>query len=220
MRLRPIPVIVFLLGAAALIGGWWMFQRTEAGRYNATRNIALSRSELRLEMKIAYARGPLVSEQYTLSDIDGLSSMQYTATNRDGTTVHVAAQSRKTKNPQEDVAVLFGEAQQDGIWDLSDRPPRGDANAVYTISVYQLEAGQHGSHRFTFTDPHYWATTAGRQYQITLGKNSPVPDLVNLKSSALADPRYQKVVDDFRTFGTPKFRATVAAQRAKLLGHR
>jgi hypothetical protein len=44
-----------------------------------------------------------------------------------------------------------------------------------------------------------------------------VPDLLQMKSTQIVDPRYQKVVDDITSFGSPGFRAAVATQRAKLI---
>ena len=46
-----------------------------------------------------------------------------------------------------------------------------------------------------------------------MNPHSPVPDLTKLKSSSLADPRYEKIVNEFRNFGTPAFRAKVAQAR-------
>jgi hypothetical protein len=216
LRIAPVPAIVFAAAVVALIGGWWLFQHTEAGRYELTRQISQSRSEIRLHMIVAYAKGPIAGEAYQMADIDGLSSAEFHATSRDGTTVKISAPSRKTKDRLTDVAVLFGEAQQDGIWELGDKPPRGDTSVVYTIDVSQLEAGQSGSHQFTFTDPHYWATTGGQQYQIKLEHGKPVPNLVGLKSTSIAEPRYARLVADFREFGSPQFRAAIEAQLAKL----
>ncbi len=65
-----------------------------------------------------------------------------------------------------------------------------------------------------FTDPHYWATTAGHQYEIQLSKNSPTPDLTKLKSTSLADPRYLNIVQAFRNFGPPSFRQKIAQAQA------
>ena len=218
MRRFPlIPFIVFVCAAVAVVGGWIMFQRTEAGRYEQVRRIGQSRSEIRLGMDVSYERGALASESYRMADIDGVSSAQYGATNRSGTTVRITAPSRRTREKGADVAVLFGEAYEDGIWDLGNAPPRGDTTIRYTIFVSQLEAGQSGSHRFTFTDPRYWATTGGQQYHIRLDRNKPVPDLVRLKSNAIAEPRYQRLVNDFRDFGSSQFRSAIAAQRAKLM---
>jgi len=102
---------------------------------------------------------------------------------------------------------------QDGVWDLMNRPPRGDTSVHYTIYVKQKADFKQGDRTVTFTDPHYWATTAGRQYTIDLRKTNP-NDLLKLQGTQLADPRYQKVVDDFRAFGPPNFRAKIAALRA------
>ncbi|MBV9647715.1 MAG: hypothetical protein JO043_09650 [Candidatus Eremiobacteraeota bacterium] len=112
--------------------------------------------------------------------------------------------------------MLFGEAYQDGIWELTEAPPRGDVTVRYSIFVSQLEAGQHGEHHFSFTDPRYWATTGGQQFHIRLERNKPVPNLVQLKSTTIAEPRYQRLVNDFRNFGSAPFRAAIDAQRAKL----
>jgi len=95
-------------------------------------------------------------------------------------------------------------------------PPRGDTTVSYTIAVYQLTDNQSGEHTFTFTDPHYWATTGGRQYHIHLDKDKPLPDLLTLRSTSFAEPRYGKIVHDFDAFNPPGFRATLAAARAKL----
>jgi hypothetical protein len=84
---------------------------------------------------------------------------------------------------------------------------------VYTLHIHQVSGNKQGSRTITFTDPHYWAVTAGRQYHIVLNTNSPVPDLTKLQSTSLADPRYEKIVREFRNFGTPAFRARVAQAR-------
>jgi hypothetical protein len=220
MRVAPIPLFILAACIVAVIGGWQLFVHTESGRYQAARQVAHSRSEIRVQLTIEHTTGPVAEETYRMTDINGVSSVEYRATNRAGTTVRVAGPARATKESTSDVAILFGELVQDGIWELEDRPPRGDTTTTYTVSVSQLVNGQSGEHHFTFTDPHYWATTGGHQFQIKLDKNKPVPDLVQMKSTALVEPRYGKVVDDFLGFGSPAFRATIAAQRARLIGHR
>ena len=216
MRIRPIPTFIVLAVIVGLIGMWQLFERTESGRYEAARKVRQSRSEIRMELDITHQKGPIASESYRISDIEGVSAVRYSAANRSGITVHVDAPARKTKEYGSDVAYMFGQAVQDGIWDLQDRPPRGDTSTTYTISVSQVVNGQSGQHRFTFTDPHYWASTGGHQFEIKLDKNKPVPDLVQMKSTALVEPRYGKLIADFTTFGSPGFRSTVAAQREKL----
>jgi len=111
------------------------------------------------------------------------------------------------------VSFFFGKLVQDGVWDLMDKPPRGNTDAHYTVYVKQLADFKQGDRTITFTDPHYWATTAGRQYTIDLRKTNP-NDLLKLSSTQLADPHYQEIVNDFRAFGPPAFRAKVAQVRA------
>jgi hypothetical protein len=113
-----------------------------------------------------------------------------------------------------DVSFFFGRLDQDGVWQIVNQPPRGNTDVHYTVYVKQLADFKQGDRTITFTDPHYWATTAGRQYSIDLSKESP-NDLLKLKSTELADDRYQKV-DDFRSFGPESFRTKIADARASL----
>ena len=46
---------------------------------------------------------------------------------------------------------------------------------------------------------------------------SPTPDLLTLQSTSSADDRYQKIVNDFQSFGPAGFRETVAQARQRLL---
>ncbi len=78
----------------------------------------------------------------------------------------------------------FEKLVQDGIWQLQTRPLKGKTDNVYTISVAQIAGDRSGSHKFTFTDPHYLAIAAGRQYHIHLDRNKPVPNLLTLQSTS------------------------------------
>ncbi len=216
MRVSRMQALVAVALVVAVIGMWQLFARTESGRYDAARKVAQSRSDIHINLQLKHATGPIGQESYAIRDNDGVSTVTYTATNRGGITVHVTAPARTTREYGSDVAYLFGQLVQDGIWDLGDKPPRGDTSTQYTISVWQLVDGQHGEHHFTFTDPHYWATTGGHQFHITLDRNKPVPDLVSMKSTVMVEPRYGKLVDDILAFGSPGFRQTVVAQRARL----
>ncbi|MBV8354526.1 MAG: hypothetical protein JO101_04340 [Candidatus Eremiobacteraeota bacterium] len=198
--------------ALGIVLGWRIYWPGESNRYAQTQVVKQSRSEIRMVFGVAHDRGPIARETFTITNIDGRAQVAYEGLNRAGTTIA----RFKAPLPGFDVATLFGQAVQDGIWELQTKPPRGDTTTTYTISIYQLTNNQSGSHRFTFTDPHYWATTGGRQYLIKLDKSKPVPDLVKLNSKSLAEPRYQKLVDDFEKFGTPGYRATLMTARAKL----
>jgi hypothetical protein len=143
---------------------------------------------------------------------NGHSTAAYAATDRHGTTA-------KFDEPVVgyDVTFLFDKLVQDGIWDLHSRPARGTSRDVHEVRIAQVADTAQGEHQFSFTDPHYLATSAGREYHIHLDRNKPVPDLLSLQSVSTADPRYQKIVDDFQQFGTPGFKRTIVAAREKLL---
>jgi hypothetical protein len=101
------------------------------------------------------------------------------------------------------------------VWQLVNQPPRGNTSVHYTIHVRQVVDFKQGERTITFTDPHYWAVTAGRQYNIDLSKNSP-SDLLKMNSTSLADPRYLTIVNDFRNFGPDEFRARIVKARASM----
>lgn len=206
----PIAILVIALIGAAI--GWKIYWPIESQRYAATRVVERSHSTIRLTYTVLHERGPISREELTFTNVDGKANVAYQGTNRPGTAI--ARFSEPVDGYQ--VATLFGETVHDGVWELRTAPPRGDTTTTYSISVYQLTNNQSGSHSFTFTDPKYWATTAGRQYHIHLERNKPVPDLLTLSSTALAEPRYGKLVQDFGAFNPPGFRATLAAARAKL----
>jgi hypothetical protein len=209
---NPIPPLIFLAALVAIGGAAWLFSQTEAGRYAATSKVANSESQIRLAMSVRHEKGPIVEEDYRMADLDGLSSSEYKATGRNGTTVRVTSLPHETT----DVSFLFDQLVADGIWDLSSKPPRGDTSSHYAIEIYQLTQDKHGSHRFEFTDPHFWATSGGHEFKIHLDRNKPVPDLLTMKSTSLVDERYQKLVDDFTSFGSPDFRSKVASVQARL----
>jgi len=209
---NPVPWLVFLAGMAAVAIMWYYFAIENKDEYAKVRQVARSHSDIKLGMQIHHSNGPISDEFYQMEDRDGSSSSEYRAVGRNGVTVRVDALPRETF----DVAFLFDRTVVDGIWELSDRPIRGDATTRYTVDIYQLTNGKHGSHRFSFTDPNYWATTGGHQFHIHLDKNKPVPDLLRMSSTTLVEPRYQRLVTDFLTFGTPQFKEKVAEAQAKL----
>ncbi len=190
-----------------------MFAGTEIARYGETKHVAQSPSEVVLRMTVVYDRGPIASETYTMQDTNGLSKASYEVADRHDTVARFT-------EPIEGygVSFFFDKLVQDGIWQLQTKPPRGDPSPVYTVSIAQTVQNEHGSRTVSFTDPHWWATTAGRQYEIHLDPKKPTPDLVQLHGTSIADPHYQAVVDDFRNFGSDRFKRTIAAARAKLLG--
>ncbi len=215
MRRNPIPILIFVLAIAGLTAAYAFFNGAIAPRYAGARKVLDRRSEIRLSLDIVHTTGPLTAERYAMSDIEGVSASEYRVTGRNGTTVTVQERPRQSLDDA-NVAFFFGKAVADGIWELTNRPPRGDAATRYTVRVYQLADGAHGSRTYTFTDPHYWATTGGHQFHITLDKNKPVPNLLQLSSSVVVEPRYAALVDDFRGFGPESFREKSAQARLRV----
>ena len=214
MRRFPTSMLILALAVMGLIVGWKLFWPSETQRYQAVQSVRNQRSELHFSETIAHAHGPIAREQWRLDNVNGKSTASYSAENRAGTRVAKFAEPITGY----DVTFAFEKLVQDGIWQLhTPRPMRGNTDEVYTVTVAQTAGDKSGAHTFTFADPHYLATTAGRQYQIHLDKNKPVPNLVTLNSTSTADDRYQKVVADFAAFGPPRFKKTVAAARQKLL---
>ncbi|MEO6991704.1 MAG: hypothetical protein ABI346_05235 [Candidatus Baltobacteraceae bacterium] len=215
-RVPFVPIAIALTVIAALALAWKMYGGIESARSAAARRVLAQRSEIRLSLRIDHTTGKIAREEYRIADLDGLSTAEYRVLGRSGTLVRVQAPARKTKEYGSDVAFLFGKVVQDGIWELGNRPPRGDTSKRYTVYVYQLVEGKAGSRTYSFTDPHYWATTGGHQYHLTLDKNKPLPDLVKMQSTTLVEPRYGAIVADFEGFGSPAFRKAIAAQRARM----
>jgi len=211
-RSPVIPLAITVLAIAAVVIGWMIYWPIESSRYAATRTVERSKSIIRMTYTVTHQHGPIARERLIFSNVDGKAEVAYEGTNRPGTAIARFKQPVAGFN----VATLFGETVHDGVWDLRTKPPRGDTTISYTIAVYQETDNQSGEHTFTFTDPHYWATTGGRQYVIHLDKNKPVPDLLTLRSTSISEPRYGKIVHDFDAFDAPGFRATLAAARAKL----
>jgi hypothetical protein len=213
MRRFPTTLVIVVLAVIGAIAGWKIFFPSESQRYQAVNTVRQQRSELHFSETIAHDKGPIAREEWRLDNVEGKSTASYSAQNRAGTRI------AKFTEPIQgyDVTFAFEKLVQDGVWELHTRPLKGKTDDVYTVTVAQTAGSRSGSHKFTFADPHYLATTAGRQYEIHLDRNKPVPDLVTLKSTSTADPRYQKVVDDFASFGPPRFKKTVAAAREKLL---
>lgn len=212
MRLSPVQVLVFVAFLASIAGGWLLFKKTEAGRYEATHRVAQSRSEIRLSMIERHSAGKIAEEDYRLADLNGLSQAEYRAAGRNGEVIKVELLPYETF----DVSFFFDQAVVDGIWELTNKPPRGDTSTTYTIAVYQLTDNLRGSRRFTFTDPQYWATTGGHQYTLHLDRRKPVPNLLQMSSTVLVDGRYEKLVSDFENFGAKGFRDRIAAARRRL----
>lgn len=212
MRVTPVTLLIVAAAIVAVAGGWLLFAKSEHDRFVAVDRVRHSRSEFRISYTLEHTRGPIAQETWSVRNLDGASSAAYAATDRHGTKATFDEQVTDFS-----VTFLFDKLVQDGIWELTSRPYRGSNELLHVVEISQVADTASGSHRFLFSDAAYIATEAGREYHIHLDPHRPVPDLVNLQSTSTADPRYEKIVEDFAAFGSPRFKRTVAAARAKLL---
>lgn len=210
-RFPPVELMVFVILAVGLVLGWFIYGTGEMGRFGGVTKAQKAPSELYARMTVHYDKPPIYEEEYAMQDIEGTSTFRYRIRGYECSQITVSAPS----GPMYDVSFFFGGLDQDGIWQLMDKAPRPGAEVHYTVWVKQLADFKQGQRTVTFTDPHYWATTTGRQFQIDLSKDRP-KDLLHMQSQSLADPAYQKIVDDFRTFGPAEFRNNVAAAQARV----
>jgi len=203
-----VEVLVVIFAIAIGVVGW----QVDSYRYHLQPGVKAKSapSELYARMSIRYANPPIYEEDYAMQDVEGVSTFQYRIRSYNCREITVKAPAAKVT----DVSFFFGGLDQDGIWQLVNRAPLKGATAFYTVYVKQLADYKQGERTVTFTDPHYWAVTAGRQYSIDLSKQSP-NDLLKMQSTAVADPRYEQIVKDFREFGPDEFRANVAAAQAR-----
>jgi hypothetical protein len=212
MRRFPVTAFIIVIAIVAAVGGWMLFAKTEHDRYVAVQRVRASYSEFHLRYQITHDDGPLAREVWTMANVNGASSASYAVTDRKGTTA-----TFDEPIAGYDVTFLFDKLVQDGIWELHSRSGKGVSHEIYAVDISQTADTKKGSHHFEFTNPHYLATTAGREYHIHLDPHKPVPDLLMLQSVATADPRYLKIVDDFESFGSPGFKQTIVAAREKVL---
>ena len=199
---------VFVFAVLFIVGGLFL-KWPDFAHKQQVEGVLHQRSVLDVSMLIKYAKPPIYTELYTMHNDNGVSTAKYIVQGYSGKVVTITLPATKTY----DVTFFFQQVVLEGIWQLVNKPAAGDTSALYTLHIHQVSGSKQGSRTILFTDPHYWAVTAGRQYEIQLNPHSPVPDLTKLKSTSLADPRYEKIVQEFRNFGTPAFRAKVAQAR-------
>jgi hypothetical protein len=211
-RSTVVPLAIFLFVVVMIVIGGFIYWKPETGRIQSVARIASQPSAIYASLLLQYAHPPIYQEEYTMQDVEGVSTFQYRIRAYSGKQITLTAPSRVMT----DVSFFFGKLVLDGVWNLTDKPPRGNTNILYTVYVKQKADFKQGDRTIVFTDPHYWATTAGRQFQIDLRKTNP-NDLLHLQSTQLADPHYQEVVNDFLNFGPPAFRDKIAQVRAQIL---
>jgi len=213
MRRFPIGLFIIAVSAVMLVLGWRIYGPGEMGRFAPAIHAQHAPSELYASMTIKYPKPPIYQEAYRMSDVEGVSRFQYEIRGYNGHVITVKAPAARVY----DVSFFVGKLDQDGIWQLVDKPPLPDPDAYYTVFVKQLADYRQGQRTVTFTNPQYWATKAGRQFNIDLSKGVP-KDLLRLASSQTAEPRFAEIVNDFRQFGPDEFRRNVAAAQARIRG--
>jgi hypothetical protein len=208
-RLPPMEIFIVVLTAIFLVIGWRVYGGLHpvAGLGHAQK----APSQLYARMSIHYTKPPVFEEEYRMQDIEGVSTFQYRIRSYNCKEITVKAPPGKIY----DVSFFFGGLDQDGIWQMMNLPPLQDADAYYAVYVKQLADFKQGERTVTFTNPQYWATRAPhQQFRLDLTKQK-ASDLLRMRSEASGDPRYQKIVDDFRGFGPDEFRNNVAAAQAR-----
>lgn len=208
---RPSGIEIFIVALTAifLFIGWRVYggPHPVAGLGHAQH----APSQLYARLTIRYPKPPIYEEEYRMQDIEGISSFDYRVRSYNCKEITVRAPAGKMY----DVSFFFGGLDQDGIWQMVNLPPLKDADAYYAVYVKQLADFKQGERTVTFTDPAYWAARGHRsQFHLDLSKQN-ASDLLRMQSQVTGDPRYQKVVDDFRAFGPPEFRQNVAAALAR-----
>jgi hypothetical protein len=213
LRRFPIEILIIVLCIAMLALGWRIYGAGEMGRFGPAIHAQHAPSVLEARMIVRYAKPPIFEEEYRMSDVEGVSTFHYRIRGYKGHEITVSAPPARVY----DVSFFFGRLGQDGIWQLVNKAPLPDADARYTVYVRQLADYQHGERTVTFTSPQYWATKAGRQFEIDLSKGVP-SDLLRIESTQAVDPRYEQIVTDFRDFGPDEFRQNVEAAKARIRG--
>lgn len=210
MRRFPIEILIIVLCIVMLAIGWRIYGAGEMGRFGPALHAQRAPSLLQARMLVRHTNSPVYEEEYRMADDEGVSTFDYRIRGVKGHQITVTAPAARVY----DVSFFFGKLVQDGVWDLVDKAPRRGADAFYAVYVHQLADYKQGSRTVTFTDPEYWASRAGHQFEIDLSKGVP-KNLVFIASQA-GDARYAQIVNDFRSFGPDEFRHNVAAAQARI----
>ena len=205
MRRFPIEILIGVICVVMLIWGWRIYGAGEMGRFAPAIRAQKAPSRLYATMTVRYAKPPILEENYRMADVEGISRFEYSVRGFNGHQITITAPAARVY----DVSFFFGRLTQDGIWQLVNKPARPGATAVYTVYVKQLADYKQGDRTVTFTDPHYWATQAGREFHIDLRNGIP-KNLVYIQNSQLSEARYEQIVKDFRDFGPPEFRHNIS----------
>lgn len=213
---RPFPVglAIGVFIVVAIIVSIKLVPPIDWKRLTSAERVQTAPSDIYASLDVRYDEAPVFEETYAMEDKNGASSFEYTIVRANGPSQRVKETIKVPPMATYDVSFFFGQLVNDGVWELPSQPPRGDTSAHYTLTVRQTEDYKSGKHVATFTDPHYWAAVAGREFHIHLSPKGPLPNLLQLQGEGVRDPRYQQIVNDFRKFGPAAFRAAIARARS------
>ena len=119
-RLPPLEIAIGVIVVVMLAIGWRIYGTGEMGRFAPAIRAQRAPSELYARLTIRYPNPPVYEEEYRMQDVEGVSAFDYRIRSYNCKQITIKAPS----GPMHDVSFFFGQLDQDGIWQLVDRPPR------------------------------------------------------------------------------------------------
>jgi hypothetical protein len=201
MPRQVVPIFIIVLSAIFVAIAFIRFFPQGVHGLNEAAKLRAAPSRIYARMLVQYPKPPIYSEEWSMQDIEGVSTYSYTVRSYSGVQIKIT----QPEHAIYDVSYFWGKIDQDGVWKLMDQPARGVTHATYTVYVKQVVDYQHGDRTIVFPDSIF------RSYNIDLSKQDPNAPL----QMSATDPRYQVVVNDFLNFGPPEFRAKIADAQAR-----
>lgn len=209
---------VLLLGTMIVAGilAWVFFFHPFMAEQPAVQGVINANSTWSVTMQEYVMHGPIAAETFRISNDNGKTTFFYAGTNRAGTV---------TKEFQVPIVgpsgtFLFEQLRADGLWELDDRAVRADPVDEYVVEADQTLGDQGGTHAFSFSDPAYWATTHAQEFQLHLPAKGPISGTkgmtLGVAGRSLREPRYWKIVEEIRGFGSPSIFSAEAKIRSEL----
>ena len=213
----PMGLVIAIFVVLALVVSWRFMPPIDWKKFVSTEQVRSAPTDSYAMLDIKYANPPIFEERYQMEDRNGVSTFSYTVVRAESGRARLSVTVKAPPTATYEVSFFFGQLVTDGVWNVPSRPPRGDTSVAYALAVRQVEDYRTTTNSATFTDPHYWATTAGREFHIHLSPHGPLPNLLQLQGTGVRDPRYEQLVNDFRNFGPPNFRAAIVKARGRPL---
>jgi hypothetical protein len=180
------------------------------------RDVINANSTWSVTMQEYMMSGPFAAETYRITNDNGKIAMFYAATNRAGTV------TKEFNVPLigPDGTFLFEELRADGIWELDDRPVRPHPADEYVIETEQTLGDEGGTYSFSFSDPHFWAMTNAKEFDLKPAPSGSSPGAntgtVGVAERLLHDDRYLKIVAAIKAFGPTTVREAEDKIRSEL----